>query len=139
MGQTRRWRLVSQLSLNHISFTSGEQGAAAFRELLGLYAFQGTPASRSVIEGISHVEAVPAVGRLPGDVTGALCRGMEIRVSFDEAKYTAGNLFLFASVLEHFLSLLSNINSFTRTVGISTKRSGVFHRWPARAGQQMVL
>ncbi len=139
LGQSRRWRLVSQLSLNHLSFTDSAQGAAVLKELLGLYAFKSSAASQAIIDGLRHIEAMPTVGRLPGDVSGALCRGMEIRVSFDDSKYTAGNLFLFATVLDHFFALFSNINSFTRTVGISTKRSGVFHQWPARAGQQSVL
>ena len=139
LGKSRRWRLVSQLSLNHLSLTDDEFGAKAMREILELYAFDRSPATQAVIEGLRSVRARPTVGRLPGDVSGAICRGIEITATFDESKYSGGNLFLFAAVLEHFFALYSNINSFTRMVAVSTKRTGEFHRWPARAGKQPVL
>ncbi len=47
------WRLVSHLSLNYLTLTdvSPEEGAAALRELLSLYADLGDPASRRQITG----------------------------------------------------------------------------------------
>ncbi|MCA9227116.1 MAG: type VI secretion system baseplate subunit TssF, partial [Planctomycetales bacterium] len=74
-----------------------------------------------------------------GDRSGAMCRGVQVTLSFDEEKYTSGNLFLFASVLDRFISLYSNLNSFTQTVAVSNRRQGVIHKWPARAGAQKIL
>jgi type VI secretion system protein ImpG len=139
MGQSRRWKLISHLSLNHVGLTDPAYGVAILKEILGLYDFQKTPSNQSIIEGLRQIETKPTVGRLPGDHSGAICRGMEIRLTFDEGKYASGNLFLFGTVLDHFFSLLSNINSFTRTVAINKQRSGVFHQWPARVGRQSVL
>ena len=90
-------------------------------------------------EGLLSIEANSILGRVPGDRSGALCRGTQIRLQFDESKFTAGNMYLFASVLDRFLSLYCNINSFVQTVAVSNRRQGVTYRWPARAGLQRVV
>jgi type VI secretion system protein ImpG len=141
-GQGLRWRAVSHLSLNHLSLVDSRgdmQGAMALRELLTLYDFGSDPTAESSIAGITHVASRPVVGRVPGDRSGALCRGISITVDFDEDKYTSGNLFLFACVLEQFFALYSNINSFTQMLATSNRRQGVMHQWPARAGLQEIL
>lgn len=141
-GQGLRWRAVSHLTLNHLSLIDNRgdlEGAAALRELLTLYDFGTDPTAANSIAGIRHISSRPMVGRIPGDSTGALCRGVQVTLDFDEDKYTSGNLFLFASVLERFLALYSNINSFTQTVATSNRRQGIMHQWPARAGMQNIL
>ena len=142
LGQGVRWRAVSHLSLNYLSLTnsSGELGgASALKELLLLHDHGVDPTAGNSIAGINRISTSPIVGRVPGDRSGAICRGTLVAVDFDEDKYSSGNLFLFASVLERFFSLYSNINSFTQMVASSNRRQGVMHRWPARAGLQEVL
>lgn len=139
LGQGMRWRAVSHLSLNHLSLVDDAQGAAALRELLQLYDFRGDEITANSIAGLLQVSSRAILGRVPGDQSGAMCRGVEVRLEFDEEKYSAGNLFLFASILDHFLSLYCNINSFTQTLAISNRRQGVMHRWPARGGLQHVV
>jgi type VI secretion system protein ImpG len=139
LGQGLRWRVVSHLALNHLSLVNDEQGAAALRELLTLYDFRGDEITASSVAGLLNISSAPILGRVPGDFSGAMCRGMQVKVDFDESKYSAGNLFLFASVLDRFFSLYCNINSFTQTIATSNRRQGVMHRWPARAGLQSIL
>lgn len=142
LGQSLRWRVVSHLTLNHLSLIDNHgqlEGAAALRELLTLYDFGTDATASNSIAGIKHISSRPIVGRIPGDTSGALCRGVQVAMDFDEDKYTSGNLFLFASVLERFLALYSNINSFTQAVATSNRRQGIMHQWPARAGMQNIL
>ncbi len=139
VGQQLRWRVVSHLSLNHLSLADDNEGATALRELLTLYDFRGDEVTSNSVVGLMRVSSRPVHGRVPGDRTGALCRGLQVNVEFDEDKYTAGNLFLFASVLERFFSLYCNLNSFTQTIATSNRRQGVMHQWPARAGLQNIL
>ncbi|MEZ6136673.1 MAG: type VI secretion system baseplate subunit TssF [Pirellulaceae bacterium] len=138
VGQGLRWRIVSHLSLNHLSLVDDQQGATALRELLTLYDFRGDEITSNSIAGLRKVSSSPMMGRVPGDYSGAMCRGLRVNVEFDEDKYSAGNLFLFASVLERFFSLYCNINSFTQTIATSNRRQGTMHQWPARAGEQSV-
>ena len=139
LGQDLRWRVVSHLSLNHLSLIDSEEGATALRELLTLYDFRGDEITANSVMGLLSVRSEPITGRVPGDRTGAMCRGMRVTLEFDEEKYSGGNLFLFASVLDRFIALYSNLNSFTQTVAKTNRRQGEFHRWPARDGAQKIL
>ncbi len=139
IGQELRWRIVSHLALNHLSLVNDTQGATALRELLTLYDFRSDEITGNSIAGLQRVSSRPILGRVPGDFSGAMCRGLQVMLEFDEAKYTSGNLFLFASVLDRFLSLYCNLNSFTQTTASTNRRQGVMHQWPARAGVQNIL
>lgn len=139
MGQSLRWRVVSHLALNHLSLVDDSQGATALRELLTLYDFRGDEVTATSISGLLRVSSRPMLGRVPGDHSGALCRGTGITLEFDEKKFSAGNLFLFASVLDRFLALYSNLNSFTQVTAVSNTRTGILHRWPLRAGTRNLV
>lgn len=142
LGQGLRWRAVSHLSLNYLSLTDGAanpSGANALKELLALYDHGLDPTAANSIAGINHISTRPVVGRIPGNRSGGICRGILVTVDFDEDKYSSGNLFLFACVMERFLALYSNINSFTQVIATTNRRQGVMHRWPARAGLQEIL
>ena len=129
------WRLVSHLSLNHLSLTGAEDGADALREILALYDFADSPASRAMIDGLLSVTARRALGRYGG----AVCRGVEVGVQFDEDRYAGNGLYLFASVLDRFFTLYASVNTFTRTVATVARREGVYKRFPARIGDGIVL
>jgi type VI secretion system protein ImpG len=129
------WRLVSHLTLNHLSLTGGEDGADALREILALYDFAESAATRSVIDGVRSVTGRRALGRYGG----AVCRGVEVGVEFDEDRYIGNGLYLFASVLDRFFALYASVNTFTRTVATVARREGVYKRFPARIGEGIVL
>jgi len=129
------WRLVSHLSLNHLSVSGGADGADALREILSLYNFTESAVAKTSIDGLVSVNSRRVLGRSGG----ALCRGVEVTVEFDEDRFTGNGMFLFASVLERFLALYSSVNSFTRTVATVARREGEYRRWPARVGETIVL
>jgi len=134
-----RWRLVSLLALNHISLHGKTDSADALREILSLHDVQGTDESRKRIAGLKEVASELAVGRIPGR-QGGPCRGLEVMLTFDEQHFTGGGMFLLASVLDRFLGLYVNINSFVQTVA-KTQQLGAeeLHRWPRRAGEMVIL
>jgi type VI secretion system protein ImpG len=129
------WRLVSHLTLNHLSLTDGADGADALREILALYDFADSAVTRGHIEGVRAVSGKRVLGR----ANGAVCRGVEVGVEFDEDHFTGNSLYLFASVLDRFLALYAGVNTFTRTVATVARREGVYKRFPARAGEMIVL
>ena len=143
-----RWRLVSHLSLNYLSLAGGlgdafapaerSDGLPALREVLKLYDFADTPATRQLIEGIVGLEAKRVVRRVRHEQGSGFARGLEVGVEFDESLTTATGTFLLATVLERFLGLYSSINSFTQTVARSRQR-GEIKRWPPRAGELHLL
>ena len=129
------WRLISHLSLNYLSLTDTDnvQGAAALRELLGLYADNNDAASIKQIEGVKSIRSKPVNGRIPTDGPITYGRGIEITVTCEDQAFEGTGIFMLGAVLDQFFSKFVSINSFTRTVIRSSDR-GEIMRWPARVG-----
>jgi type VI secretion system protein ImpG len=132
------WRLISHLSLGHLSLVDGSEQADALREILKLYDFADSAETQALIAGVLSVRSRRVVGRVGGDLAAGFCRGLEVTIQFDEEKFTGSGLFVFASVLERFLGLYCSINSFSRLVAVTKKREGVYHRWPPRTGEKVL-
>jgi type VI secretion system protein ImpG len=140
------WRLISHLTLNHLSLGDEAEGRAALQELLRLYDFsdpelnqQQSAVVQQMIDGITSVSSRPVVGRIGGAGAAGFCRGTEVTIEFDETKYVGNPLFLFATVLERFLGLYASINSFTQMVATTAQGQAVIKKWPPRAGEQPLL
>lgn len=130
------WRLISHLSLNHLSLTDGSEEADALREILKLYEFTSSSRAHRLIEGVRSVRGERIVGR-PGGT--AICRGVEVTVELDETAYTGNDLFLFVSVLERFFALYGTMNSFTRMVAKIRGGTETLKEWPPRAGEKVLI
>jgi len=133
------WRLISHLTLNHLSLADQGDGAEALREILALYDLRDTPETRSLVEGVLSIGTRRVVGRASTDTARGLCRGLEVTVHFDAERFVGSGLFLFASVLERFFGMYCTINSFTRMVATVEGRAGELRRWPGRAGDRVLL
>jgi type VI secretion system protein ImpG len=66
-------------------------------------------------------------------------RGRQVEIEFDEEQYVGGGVYLFASVLEHFLGLYASINSFSQLLARTRQRKEPLRQWPPRAGQAILL
>lgn len=133
------WRLVSHLSLNHMSITHDDGGAEALREILKLYDFRDSSETRTAIDGILDISSRRGTARAPSADMGAFCRGLDVEVIFDEQRFVGNGLYLLAAVLERFLALYGSINSFTRLTVKLHGRPGILRRWSPRAGDQELL
>jgi type VI secretion system protein ImpG len=140
------WRLLSHLSLNHLSIADGAEGLASLREMLRLYDFsdpesgqQLAEVNRLIVEGVVGLSSRRAVGRVDGAMASGFCKGVEVTVELDEEKFVGTGAFLFASVLERFLGGYASLNSFTQLVARSRQGEGVLKRWPPRAGDRTLV
>lgn len=133
------WRLVSHLSLGHLSVVGGEEGAQALKEVLRLYDLRDSAETRAAIEALLSVSAKPGAARVPGSRAGAFCRGLDVTLEFDQRAWQTAGLYLLASVLDRFLALHATINSFVRTTAVLRGRPGRAGAWPARAGARVLL
>lgn len=138
MRNGARWRLVSHLTLNHLSL-EGPNATRYLREILTLYDFMDSTASRTMINAIQHIDtrAMTAPVTWKGKTT--LCRGTEIELTFDESLLVGNSVFLFAQILERFFSMYCSVNSFTRLVVRLKGRREIFKKWPPRAGDQVLI
>ncbi len=133
------WRLVSHLSLGHLSVTGGEEGAQALKEVLRLYDLRDSAETRAAIEGLLAVSAKPGAARVPGARAGAFCRGLDVTLEFDQRAWPTAGLYVLAAVLDRFLALHATVNSFVRTTALLRGRPGRAAAWPARAGARVLL
>jgi type VI secretion system protein ImpG len=124
------WRAISHLSLNYLSLVNatGQQGAAALRELLELYATTSDVSARRQIEGIQSVNVRRVVRRLPTRGPIGYGRALEITVDVDEMAFEGGSAFLLGAVLDRFFARYVSINSVTETV-LRSQNRGEINRW----------
>jgi len=134
------WRVISHLSLNHLSLTDLDerQGAASLREMLSLYAHLGDAAVARQIEALRSVKTTPTLKPLVNGAQLNYVRGLEVEVTFDENALHGAGAFLIGTVLEQFFARYVSVNSFTETV-IRTLERGEIKRWPARIGSRAIL
>jgi len=130
-----QWRLISHLSLNHLSIV--DKGRDALQEILRLYDFTNDPEIRKQIAGIVGVSSKSCVSRVNSETGVAFCRGTDVTVEFDEDQFIGSGVFLLSSVLHQFLGLYSALNSFSRLT-VKTQK-GVVKQWPPLAGEQILL
>lgn len=131
------WRLISHLSLNHLSIV--EEGTDALKEMLNLYNHtQSTLAARQ-IQGIVAVSSQPATTRISGKHFSGFARGIDIAVTLDENAFVGSSMAIFGGVLERFFALYCGPNSFTRLTLYSKQQEKEIGKWPARAGEALVI
>jgi type VI secretion system protein ImpG len=133
------WRLISHLSVNFLSLSDDAEGLKALREILALYSYLNDAAVVQQVSGIRNLRSKKVVRRIGTDAWRGFCRGVEIELLFDEELYVGSSAFLFGSVLNRFFALYASVNSFTQLVIRSKQRDGIWKKWPAVIGEQIVL
>ncbi len=136
-GQTA-WRLVSHLSVNHLSLSGGQEGLRAFTELLRLYA-PGDPSAEQQIMGLRRLTTRPVVRRFGQDAWRGFCRGLEVALEIDPRRYVGSSAYLFGAVLNHFVALYAGINAFTQLTLCTSQDSGILQTWPPQVGTRKIL
>tara|TARA_R110000868_G_scaffold158036_4_gene385844 strand:+ start:986 stop:2803 length:1818 start_codon:yes stop_codon:yes gene_type:complete len=139
MGEGAQWRLISHLSLNHLSLTDDKVGREALQEILRLYDVNDSAETRAMIDSILSLSTKRTLARDPsGGLTG-FCQGIEITLELDDERFTGSSVYLFASIIERFLALYCSINSFTKLVAVNKGKQKVIHAWPPRSGEQTLI
>jgi type VI secretion system protein ImpG len=133
------WRLISHLSLNHLSLSEGQDSLLALREILRLYCFSDQTSLQQQIAGIRGLTCRKVMRHTGTEAWRGFCRGTEITVTFDEDLYVGSGAFLLGSVLNSFFALYASVNSFTQLIIKSKRREGIWKQWPPMAGEKIVL
>ncbi len=128
-GGDTLWRLVSHLSLNHLSLDGGADGLAALKEILRLYGGPDTMVWERLLSGLVEMEVRRTVLRVGDDAWRGFCRGSEITLTVDETLLDLGTAYALGTVLSRFFGLYAAVNSFTRLVMTSRQRKGVRLSW----------
>jgi type VI secretion system protein ImpG len=137
LGSGLHRRLLAHLSLGSEPLTSVE----ALREVLSLH---DTPGQRSLpirkrnarrIDGVVGLQSA-GVDHLH---EGGVLRGVEVRVDMKSSHFACrGDMYLFASILDHFFGLHVAVNQFTRLL-VRDVDGGEVWEWPLRSGNLTLL
>ena len=143
-GRGNTWRLISHLSLNHLSLVDGGDGRASLslRDMLNLYLnadLEDFSQKQRWIQGVSEIRSRRIAGRVPGRF-GGVAQGLEVTVVLDESQFIDHTAYLFASVLERFFGSWVTINAFTRMIATSRQQESRKEQWtwPPRAGNRVL-
>jgi type VI secretion system protein ImpG len=141
LRRAAQWRLISHLTLNHLSLVESQSDSSpeALQEILYLYDLADSSSTRKQITGINSVTSRRVTKQTGSRIGAGFVRGLETTIEFDEEQYVGSGLFLFASVLERFLGIYASINSFNQLVTKTKQREGYLKRWPPRVGEQILL
>jgi type VI secretion system protein ImpG len=140
VGQGLGWRVIDHLALNYLSLadSSAQEGAAALREMLMLYATHADEIRQSQVRGLLSVRAKPVARRLPLAGPIAFGRGLEVTLDVDRNAFHGHSAFLFGAVLARYLARHVEVNHFVETVLTSAGR-GEIMRWRPMCGARPIL
>ena len=133
------WKLIGQLSLNHLGLTGGARGAQVLREMLALYDISDTPESANLRDRVIGVNAAPGVGRIRVGGHTAMVAGTDLTLEIDDERLSGSGAFLLTLVLERYLASACALNSFTRLTTRLRRETGRWKTWPARVGDRELV
>ncbi len=136
-GKGQMWRLISQLSLNHLSIS--EEGLPALQEILRLHNFSASPHLETQIGSLTGLSSRRHFALVRGDQGSVPVRGTRVEMQMDERQFAGGGAYLFAAVLERFLGLYASLNSFSQLSVTTSLRKEVLGEWTPRAGNRPLL
>ena len=132
IGGNTLWRFLSHLSLNYLSMADTQN----LKELLNLYIFPEGRDKAKIAANLKRIEGINDVRVTHKDrlVSGHMMRGQEIRVSLRQDHFAGpGDMYLFSSILDHFLAGYASINCFTRLF-VRDTITGEIYQWQPRMG-----
>ncbi len=131
------WHLISNMSLNYLSLASVE----SLRALLAVYNFHSYTDRQAARANQLRMEGIDAVRAVPDDMLhhGSTYRGVAITLDLLDDRFAGeGEMYLFASVLNHFFNLYATLNAYTRLT-IRGRQTGVIYSWPPMLGQRPLV
>ncbi len=129
------WRLIGQLSLNHLSLAEESRDGEPLRAMLDLYADRGDPEMARHARSITRVTSRTVIERL--GIPGPVCfgKGVEITLHVDESVLSGASTLLLSALLNQLFARHAGINSFVRTrTRLSQSQEEV--TWPMSPGNR---
>jgi type VI secretion system protein ImpG len=120
-GRGAHWRLISHLSLNHLSLA--QKGIEAFQETMRLYDLPRSAINEKILSGVVAIDHQSTSKWLVGKPFSCLARGIEITLTIEEENFVGSGLHVFANILDRFFALYVHINSFTQ-ISLKSRKSG---------------
>jgi len=133
-----RWKLVSQLSLNHLSLVDGADALASLKELLALNNLTGSPRADSQVGALQALRCRAAMRYIDDDPWRGYRRGYALTLQVGSAGMRGSSVLLFGSVLQRFLAVYAGINTFV-ALRMEQDDGRTLYAWPPRASERIQL
>ncbi len=134
------WRLISYLSMSHFALDVGDAKdvADAVREILSLFVDPLDTTTEAQLRGLLTVMTRPIIRSIRRGDGYFAARGIEVKVTMDDAAFEGSGIILLGAVLDRFFAEYASVNSFTQTVIVSSDR-GQIVAFPPRTGTGPLL
>lgn len=132
-----RWRLISQLNLNHLSLVEGPKALEALKEILSLHNLRDEASARRQIEGLQKMTCERVIAQVGEDAWRGWRNGLEVSLQLDPEHFVGNSAVLFSAVLAQFFSLYATANRFVRTVLVNSDKE--VKTWQPQAGMPLSL
>jgi type VI secretion system protein ImpG len=134
------WRLIRLLGFNHLPLADmpHREGAQALRDMLRLFITSEDVVALRQIQSLIGSQITPVTRRLPHAGPLIYGRGIECKLTVDEAGFSGVSPYLMGLILEQFLARHVAINVFTQT-NLHSMQRGEIASWPVRMGGRGVV
>jgi type VI secretion system VasI/ImpG family protein len=132
------WRAIAHLAAGYSALAPDDDDIGIMRELLAIYVRTDEPGGRRQLDGLLSMKSMPVTRRIARAGPPTFARGRKLEIQLDDPCYENGRMFLFCSVLEHFLAEFASVNSFTQCEFWSTAEGRIVS-WSPRIGARPML
>ena len=133
------WRLISHMSLAHMSVADPDVALAVVKELLTLHDHSDASAGQVTVERLTAVDGRATTARAPAGGHVVFLHGTDVIVEFDDKRLSGSGTFLLGALLEAVLGSMTAVNTFSRTALRLKGETRVWHQWPARTGTRAII
>ncbi len=133
------WRLISHMSLAHMSVADPEVALSVVKEMLALHDHSDASTGRVTVDRITAVEGRVATARAPAGGHVVFLHGTDLVVEFDDKRLSGSGTFLLGALLESVFGTMAAINTFSRTALRLKGDRAMWQRWPARIGTRALI
>lgn len=134
-----QWKIVSQLSLNHLGLTGEKEALASLKELLRLYGTFDKERVLPEFDMLVGLETQSIVRRFGIEAWRGFAQGTQITMTFEPRDHTDSRGFLLSMVLNHIFPMFTNLNSFTELQIYKTSQERIWKQWKPRSGSRVLL
>jgi type VI secretion system protein ImpG len=127
-----QWDLIACLSLNHHALIP--DGLEALTDLLQLHNLPRSLVADRLIAGIVGLDHKQTTAWMPHDYGSSLVYGIEVHITIEEEAFTGSGIHLFAQVMDQFLALYVQVNSYVELVLLSQRDKREILRCKRRSG-----
>ncbi|MFW5444506.1 MAG: type VI secretion system baseplate subunit TssF [Methylococcaceae bacterium] len=131
------WKLISNCSLNYLSLLK----VGPLRSIIQAYDFKANEDEQAKRHLFQRLEGIEKITTTPIDrlLKGLPIRGSSSTITINADKFhSEGELYLFGTVLSHFFSLFSTINSF-HVLEVVNSTNNERYTWPLQKGIQPLI